>query len=231
MNITRLFAAFLCCLFLVAHASAQQFKPTTLWPYLYANFMPGQIFSKGQAQDAVLNIHLLHGELHSLAGDAISAVSQPADSVAISGSVFVQVDGMLCQVLAKSGSVAVVKKVYGDFDKLMSGTGAYGSTLSTSGRRELSSIEIGGINQTNHGILLRTRADGQFLPLKTERLVCVFSPSGVTAVDASARAVRELVPADRREQLKAALKAAKVRWGRDEGVAPVAAIVSSLLAK
>ncbi|MGN0028122.1 MAG: hypothetical protein ACI35Q_00050 [Marinilabiliaceae bacterium] len=193
--------------------------------------MPGQVFSKGQAQDAVLNVHLLHGELHSLAGDAISTVTQTVDSVVIAGAVFVPVDGMLCQVLAKSGSVAVVKKVYGDFNKLMSGTGAYGSTLSTSGRRELSSIEIGGINQTNHGILLRTRADGQFLPLKTERLVCVFSPSGVTAVDASARAVRELVPADRREQLKADFKAAKVKWGRDEGVAPVAAIVSSLLAK
>lgn len=227
----RLFAALVCCLFLVEQASAQQFKPTTLWPYLYGSFMPGQVFSKGQAQDAMLNVHLLHGELHSLAGDAISAVTQTVDSVAIAGVVFVPVDGMLCQVLAKSGSVAVVKKVYGDFNKLMSGTGAYGSTLSTSGRRELSSIEIGGINQTNHGILLRTRADGQFLPLKTERLVCVFSPSGVTAVDASARAVRELVPADRREQLKADLKAAKVKWGRDEGVVPVAAIVSSLLAQ
>lgn len=231
MKTLRLIAALACLFALASHASAQQFKPTTLWPYLYANFMPGQLFSKGQAQEAVLNVHLLHGELHSLSGDVISVVAQPVDSAVIAGAVFVPVDGMLCQVLARSGSVAVVKKVYGDFNKLMSGTGAYGSTLSTSGRRELSSIEIGGINQTNHGILLRTRADGQFLPLKTERLVCLFSPSGVTAVEASARAVRELVPADRREQLKSDLKAAKVKWGRDEGVAPVAAIVNALISQ
>lgn len=228
--IPRLLATAVCFLALVAHASAQQFKPTPLWPYLFGNFMPGRIFSKGQAHDAVLNIHLLHGELHTLNGDAISVVAQPVDSVVISGAAFVPVAGAFCQVLAKSGSVAVVKKIYGDFNKLMSGTGTYGSTLSTSGRRELSSIEIGGINQTNHGILLLTRADGQFLPLKTDRLVCVFSPAGVTVADASARAVRELLPAERRSEFKAAIKAAKVKWGRDEGVAPVAAIVESLLA-
>lgn len=127
--------------------------------------------------------------------------------------------------------MAVVKKVYGDFNKLMSGTGAYGSSLSTSAKRELTSIEIGGINQTNHGILLRTRDDGQFLPVRTDRLVCVFSGGDVKVVDASARAVRGLVPSDRWDELKAALKAAKIKWGRDEGVAPVAAIVDGFLSK
>lgn len=213
---------------------AQSFAPTTLWPYLNADFRSALVYVGGKSEAAVVNIHLLRGELHRLNEGNIEAINQRPDSVVIANALFIPVDGCLCQVLGRangqSGSVIVVKKVIGDFNKLMSGTGAYGATLNTSGRTELTSLEIGGISQTNHGILLQERDNSKLLPLTTSRLVILLQPDGSNKIaEASARDVRSLVAPDRQDALKAALKAAKIKWNRDDSAAQSAAIIAQFL--
>lgn len=215
-----------------AHLLAQKYEPTTLWPYAFAEFMAGEVYSAGgKADKGMLNIHLLHGDLHKLNGDEITSVGEAADSAVIGSSVFVKVDGCFCQILAREGKVTILKKAYGDFNKLMSGTGAYGTTLTASGRRELTSIEIGGINQTSHGILLQSRGNGQYLPIKTEHLVVVETAEGETVVEASSRSVRGIIPESRRGEWKSAVKSAGIKWGRDESAKTLASLLNSFLTK
>ena len=222
------------CSLLSINVSAQQsFKPTTLWPYVNGQFTFGTVYlTGGQTSDASLNVHLMSGELHQLSGDNITSLPLAnIDSVRIGKVTFVPVDGCLCQLLGHSEHVVVVKKVIGDFNKLMSGTGAYGSTLSTSGRRELTSLEIGGINQTNHGFLLQNRDNAQYLPVKTSRLVVVYSAEGgkPQVVEASSRSVRDLIHESRQEEWKSVLKSAKIKWSNDESVGDVAPLLEKFL--
>lgn len=212
----------------------QTYKPTTLWPYVNSDFSQGTIYqSGGRATDATLNVHLMSGELHSLKGDNISAVTlTEIDSVRIGSTTFIKTDGCMCEVLGHSGRVFVVKKVIGDFNKLMSGTGAYGTTLSTSGRRELTSLEIGGINQTNHGLLRQNREQSQILPVKTSRLVVITSADAKAApqiVDCTSRSVKEIIPAEKQDEWKAAVKVAKIKWSKDESVGGIAALVDKFI--
>ncbi len=215
-------------------AAQQTYKPTTLWPYVNPEFIQGTVYqSGGRTTDATLNVHLMSGELHSLKGDNISALTlTEVDSVRIGATTFISYDGCMCEVLGHSGRVFVIKKVIGDFNKLMSGTGAYGTTLSTSGRRELTSLEIGGINQTNHGLLRQNRDQSQILPVKTSRLVVITSADGKAAnqvVDCTSRSVKELIPENRQEEWKAAVKEAKIKWSKDEGAGKVAALLNKFI--
>lgn len=219
----------------ISYSTAQQtYKPTTLWPYVNSEFTQGTVYqSGGRATDATLNVHLMSGELHSLKGDNISAVTlTEIDSVRIGSTTFIPSDGCMCEVLGHSGRVFVVKKVIGDFNKLMSGTGAYGTTLSTSGRRELTSLEIGGINQTNHGLLRQNREQSQILPVKTSRLIIITSADTKAApqiVDCTSRSVKEFIPENRQDEWKAAVKAAKIKWTKDESASGIAVLVDKFI--
>ncbi len=218
----------------IGSMAQQTYKPTTLWPYINSDFSQGTVYqSGGRTTEATLNVHLMSGELHSLKGDNISAVTlTEIDSVRIGSTTFIPSDGCMCEVLGHSGRVFVVKKVIGDFNKLMSGTGAYGTTLSTSGRRELTSLEIGGINQTNHGLLRQNREQSQILPVKTSRLIIITSADAKAApqiVDCTSRSVKELIPAAKQDEWKTAVKEAKIKWSKDESAGSIAALVNKFI--
>lgn len=218
-TLLTLAAAVMAC----AAALAQDYEPTTMWPYANPEFETGQIiFADSTRAEAKVNVHLLSGELQQLKGDKVASVFGNVARVVIGKETYVSVDGSMCLVLGESDGVAVVKQTLCDQNKLMSGTGAYGATLSTSGRQELTSIEIGGHNVTSHGLMHQNRSQSQTLPVKTARKV-VYKGQ---VVDATARAVRGLIPEGRRDEWNAAVKAAKIKWGKDESVARVAGLLA-----
>lgn len=205
---------------------AQDYEPTTMWPYVNSEFETGRItFADSTKAEVKVNVHLLAGELHQLNGDEVKSVFGRVARATVGKDTYASVDGCMSLVLGEADGVMVVKQVLCDQNKLMSGTGAYGATLSTSGRQELSSIEIGGHNITNHGLMHQNRNQSRTLPLKTTRkVVC-----GGKVVDASARAVRNLIPEERRDEWNAKVKAAKIKWSKDESVGQVAALLAEFL--
>lgn len=206
---------------------AQDYEPTTMWPYVNSEFETGQItFADSTKAEGKVNVHLLAGELHQLAGDEVKTVPGRVARATIGKDTYASVDGCMSLVLGEADGVMVVKQVLCDQNKLMSGTGAYGATLSTSGRQELSSIELGGRNVTNHGLMHQNRSQSRTLPLKTTRkVVC-----GGKVVDASPRYIRQmLIPEARRDEWNAKVKAAKIRWNKDESVGQMAALLAEFL--
>lgn len=222
-TLLSLAAAALCC----ATTFAQDYEPTTMWPYVNPEFETGQItFADSTRAEAKVNVHLLAGELQQLSGDDVKTVSGRVARASIGKDTYVNVDGCMCLVLGDTAGVMVVKQVLCDQNKLMSGTGAYGATLSTSGRQELTSIEMGGHNITNHGLMHQNRSQSRALPLKTARKV-VYAGK---VVDASPRYIRQLlIPEARRDEWNAKVKAAKIRWAKDESVGQVAALLADFL--
>ncbi len=220
------FALFLASLTCAISSVAQGYAPTTMWPYIKAEFEEGTIsYEDGREVKDLINIHLVDGDLHKQSGDETVALpSSGIKSVTLANDTFIYVNNSLCRLIAKNESVTVVKSIKANLEKLNSGTGAYGTTLTTSGRTELSATEIGGHTITSIGAMKLARSQSQTLPLTSKILV---SYNGKT-VEASQRAIRNLLPDDKQAAWKKAVKEADIKWNIESSVAKVIDIIPSL---
>lgn len=199
---------------------AQAYDPTTLWPYVKREFSKGVVFFADNSKaEGVFNVHLYKCDLHKLEGEKIIAVDHRSDivRVEIGDDAFIFVDKQLCRIVAANSNAIVVKHVKGDFDKLTSGTGAYGSTLNTSGKIDLSSIDIGGMNTTDHNDMRTRRDNSRILPLKVK----YYLVSQGQTVECTKKGVAKMLPDDRQDAWKAFVKSNKVKFGKDDGIAKV----------
>lgn len=197
-----------------------QFAPNTRWPYLYENFSQGTIyFAKNQKSEAQLNIHLLGNTLHYITQDGKIFESSDKDviRVEIGNDIYWFANHKLMQVMAQKGDCALLKLVYGDFNSMTSGSGAYGSSLNSSASRDLSSLDLGGLNQPELGKMLQERNDGSEIPLETAYYFIL----GGKVVEANKKTVTETVEASQSDNWKKFLKENKIKWKKEDSLISV----------
>lgn len=197
-----------------------QFAPNTRWPYLYENFSQGTIyFAKNQKSEAQLNVHLLGNTLHYITQDGKIFESSDKDviRVEIGNDTYWFANHKLMQVITQERDCALLKLVYGDFDSMTSGSGAYGSSLNSSASRDLSSLDLGGLNQPELGKMLQERNDGSEIPLETAYYFIL----GGKVVEANKKAVTETVEVSHSDNWKKFLKENKIKWKKEDSLISV----------
>lgn len=201
---------------------AEDYYPTTLWPYLYPDFKEGIISYDGGGQvKAHMNVHLLKGDLHFLKDNTIMVAEKRAlKSVSIGDDLFFPVDGMFMRVVDGNDGAYVLMSVLGDFDALFTGTGAYGTSANTQAVTNLSSIEIGGINVTDHSKLLQDKkeANGREIDLKEKLYIKVGDKSSA----AFQKDVEQAFNLSDNAEWKSFLKREKIKWRKSDDIAKVA---------
>jgi hypothetical protein len=146
--------------------SAQQC--TTLWPYVYPEFMEGTLYLSGQEKlNAKFNVHVQESKLHYLDRGIIKeTLNKDIVMVTIGDDIYMVVDGTVMKVVGSEERGFVATLILGDFDSLFNSSGAYGASSSSSAVMKLSSIDIGGKQIVNHMVLREGRDEGMPLPLK-----------------------------------------------------------------
>ena len=127
----------LCLAVLLASAAfAQDELPTVNWPYIYPDFVEGEITQiGGKSGKAVYNIHLGQGALHFVKDGLISEVSTTGIIyVTIGEDVFRNVGGKLLKVLAQTEGGFVVEEKLADYSAVVRDDGAYGGSLSNAAK-------------------------------------------------------------------------------------------------
>lgn len=208
------------CIASAASLMAQKYEPNTEWPYIYENFTDGKIYLAGNAtSSAKLNIHLWGNVLHYVDGEGrIRSYDNERDILRaeIGTDAYLLVDGKWMQLLHQNGKNLLLRLRRGKFDDLTSGsTGAYGASLSSSGKTLLSSLDLGGMDQPELGRLLQRRYDGRTISLATEYVYVVNDQ----VVNATKKDVTAFVADDRQAELKSFLKTAKTKWKNEESLA------------
>lgn len=196
-------SAFVICL------KAQNYEPTSTWPYLYPDFTAGTLYVNvsGEQKDGLYNIHILEGRLHFIEGDLIKEAS-PADvySVRIGDDIYLNAGGTMMRVLAESNAGVVLQETVVDKTRLNSSSAAYGASANSMAAWNLSSIEqAGSMVNTNHMELKNSKNEGYILPLAVK----IYLMTGGKTIYASRKDVSRETG---EEKMKVFLKEHKVRW-------------------
>lgn len=206
-------------------AMAQSFEPNTKWPYLYKDFTQGTIYFEGNQKSTLqLNIHLWGNVLHYVAADG--RIFESKDSkvmrVEIDKDAYIFSDHKLVEIKATNGNNLLVKLTKADFDALNSGGGAYGSSLNSSAVKELSSLDLGGLNQPELGKMLQEKNDGSIIPLS---YVYYFIING-QQIEASKKSVDKYIGKAKTEDFAKFLKDKKIKWKKEDSLKEVLSFLS-----
>jgi len=198
------------CLTTALHAQ----NITTMWPYKYSDFRDGTVyFANKRTLVAPLNVHLLKSSLHYLDNGQIrEATTSDIVLVLIDEDQYFVLNNQLMRVLSGDSTGFVAELVLADFDALTESGGAYGSSLNVQATRKLSSLEIGGINITNHMELKSNKDGGSLLPVETKYFIV--TPDAV--YPATKRGISSQLSDDKKDAFNRFLKKNKVNWRRPE---------------
>ena len=206
--------------------SAQKYSPNTKWPYVYENFTEGTIFFEGNKKTkAQLNIHLLGNKLHYLADDGRIFTSDDKDviRVEIGSDAYIYSDHKLVRIVAVDKTNLLVELTKADFDALFTSTGAYGASLNSSSSRDLSSLDLGGLENAELGRMLQEKNDGRDIPLKKQYLFIL----GGKQIEATKKSVESVLNADGQKDWKDFQKQNKIKWKNEESLSQVLTFISS----
>ena len=209
-------------------AFADDYTPTTTWPYIYEDFTPGEIITTaGGKKNLKMNISLAKANVHFIDGEMINELSNlDIASVKIGSDTYVNAAGRLMKVLAENENGCVVEGYDVDFAKLNSTGGAYGSSSNTLGTMNLSSLEVIGATSSgqggsvNHMELKANKEVGQTLPLISKKYIF----ANKRTVPANKTEIGDLVGKD---NLKAFLKTNKVKWNDAWSLLQIVDLVSA----
>lgn len=203
---------------LALSVSAQRYVPNTKWPYLYEDFQKGTIYSEGkQKSEAELNIHLLGNVLHYINTDGRIFQSNDKNIIRVEvgdDQAFIFSDHQLMEIVANEGTNLLLRLKKADFDAMAAGSGAYGASLNSSAARDLSSLDLGGLNNPELGKMLQEKKDGRDIPI-VENYYFVIND---TRIDATKKDVEKFVGAERAADLKKFLKENKIKWKNAESL-------------
>lgn len=206
--------------------NAQNYEPNTKWPYIYENFTDGIVFFEGNKKaQKQLNIHLWGNKLHYLADDnrILEAKDKGVVRVEIGNDAYIYSDNQLVKILDVDQNNLVVELTKADFDALFTGTGAYGSSLNSSAARDLSSLDLGGIDNPELGRLLQERNDGRDLSVKH---VFFFIIDG-KQIEANKKEVESLLSDNGKKEWKAFQKQNKIKWKDEDSLAKVLSFINA----
>lgn len=197
-----------------------QYAPNTKWPYLFDNFQEGTIYMvNNQKTEGKVNIHLLGSALHYLNNEQVlQADLKDVSHVEIGSRTFIPDDNKIMEVIAKKGSYSILKLITGDFESLLSSGGAYGSSSNTSATRDLSSLDIGGLNNPNHGLMLQEKTDGREVPLVIKFYL---QTKDKQLFPANRKDIEKSLNEEQKVKWKVFLKSHKVKWKDEQRLAVI----------
>ena len=220
----------LCSLLLLAcavlTASAQKYEPNTKWPYVYEDFTQGTIFFNGNKKsESKLNIHLWGNKLHYLKDDNKIYQSDDRDviRVEIGSDAYIYSDHKLVKILSAENNNLLVVLDKADFDALFTSTGAYGASLNSSSSRDLSSLDLGGLENAELGRMLQEKGDGRDIDVKQ---VYFFIVDG-QQIDANKKEVEKLLSDNGKKEWKAFQKENKIKWKDEESLKKVLSFINT----
>ncbi len=209
-----------------AVCQAQEYEPTSTWPYIYNDFTEGRIHKiGGKESTGLFNVHILKGRLHFIDGEMIrEANSADIYSVSIGDDIYCNAGGTMMLVLAKSGKGFVARTTEMDAARLNSTGGAYGSSSSTLATQSLSSLEFAGsgAGAVNHMNLKNSKDEGRILPV-IEKIYLVFDGK---VIFASKRDVLDIEGVDR-DSLNAFLKENRIKWKDPQSLMKIVDFISN----
>lgn len=194
-------------------------SPTTTYPYLYDTFTNGTVvMDDGSREARQMNVHLREGRLHYIDNGIIKeAYLTDVAAVEIGNDVFLPVFTSVMQVVAKNDNGCVVMEQIGDFEGAISGSGAYGTSASSSATMKLTSVQTDSQINQNYMNILNEKSEGMDLELVTAYYIVTPKHK----VKATRKDIEEAVPADKAAQLKAYVKEHKVKWKNPQGLLPM----------
>lgn len=207
---------------LMCHAfcMAQDYNPTTNWPYVNADFQPGVIhLADSTYSQASLNIHLNGNVLQCVNGSGnVSVVVFPnIDHVTIGDAVYRYVNDRLMQVLHADGTDFVALSVDADFDDMLRNNMPYGIAGRTISTMNTKLLNLRGESNERYADMRKTWYDGQSIPLN-QRFFFMIDNSIIAA---SMKGCSTILTPVQRKQLKAFTKAEDIDWRKPEDVIKV----------
>lgn len=197
---------------LAISASAQDETPTINWPYLYPDFLQGEIVHNGgKTSKAPYNVHLGRGALHFVEKGVISEASALGVLyLTIGEDTFRYVQGKLLKVIGEAKRGFVVEETLADYSAVVRNDGAYGGSLSNAAKGfsyDENYGNYGYLVTNNYEDLLSIKNESEALPVtKTVYLVI-----GDKLVPANKKSVSEIEGVDKKA-LSAFLKSEGVKW-------------------
>ena len=196
-------------------ASAQKDSPTTSWPYLYPDFMEGELEVRTKITKALVNIHLNLGALHYVEDGKIKESSTIGITKLVIGEdVFRNVGGKMMKVLAETEGGYVVEETRANYTAVVKKDGAYGTTglNSTTTRSFLYNENV--LNGYNGYLMTDVYADLHAMKDQYEKLPVVknrYLVIGLDLIKADRQSVLDIDGLDKKA-FKAFLKAEKIKW-------------------
>ena len=198
-------------------ASAQ--TPTTTFPYLYDTFTDGTVvMTDGNKEARKMNVHLRAGRLHYIDNGIIKeAYLTDVAAVEIGGDVYVPVYTSVMKVVAKNDNGCVVVEQLGDYEAALSGTGAYGTSATSSATMKLSSVHQEGQVNQNYMNILNEKTDGMDLRIQSTYYLVTTKYK----VKANRSDIEAMLPQGKADLLKVYIKEHKVKWKSPQGLLPL----------
>jgi len=210
---------FIALVFLCGIVVTPALSITSMWPYVYGDFQRGTVsFKDSTSLSAEVNVHLLKSTLHYLKDNQIiEANTSDIVVVRINLDTYYVKNNQLLRFITGDSVEYVAELVLADFDGMMSSGGAYGSSSNVQATSKLTSVEVGGVNITNHMELKSNKEGGALLPLI--RKYVLVTPDKM--YPATRKGIESLLPEARKASFKQFLKTKKVSWKDPASLVPL----------
>jgi hypothetical protein len=203
-------------------ALSQNVSPTVNWPYMYPDFVEGEVEKiGGQFEKGRYNIHLNVGALHYLNDGTIKEhPTVGIKSMTIGDDVYRNVGGKMLKVLAQTEGGFVVMETLANFSGIVSRDGAYGGAVAnrdkTFSHQENNGSFNGYLVTDSYKDLLAIKDDSDRVPVTKK----VFIVIGLQMILANKSAVIDMTGVDKKA-FSAFLKSNDIKWKEPEDLVKV----------
>ena len=205
-----------------AVAVAQNVSPTVNWPYMYPDFVEGEMEKMGgQFEKGRYNIHLNVGALHYLNNGTIKEhPTVGIKSMTIGDDVYRNVGGKMLKVLAQTEGGFVVMETLANFTGIISRDGAYGGAVAnrdkTFSHQENNGSFNGYLITDKYEDLLAIKDDSDKVPV-TKKIYIVIDNLLIFANKSS---VIDMTGVDKKA-FSAFLKSNQIKWKEPEDLVKI----------
>lgn len=195
---------------------AQKEDPTVNWPYLYPDFMEGELLRANKTPNkALFNINLNLSHAHYIDKGKIKEVDTwGVTGLVIGEDVFRFVQGQMLKVLAETEGGYVVEEKRANYSSIVKNDGAYGTSSLSSTTTKTYLYNGNAINQYDGYLLTDVykdlhamKDDSETLPVRTNQYLVI----GQEMIPANKKGVSSLEYVDKKE-FNAFLKSNKIKW-------------------
>ena len=200
-------------------------EPTVNWPYLYPDFVEGELYRANKAPNrAKFNIHLNLGALHYINKGIIKECDTwGVTGLALGEDKFRFVGGKMMKVIAETEGGCVVTDTRANYTSIVRDDGAYGTTALHSTTTKTYLYNENAINQYNGYLMTEVykdlhamKNDGEKLPV----LVDTYLVIGNDLIMANKKSVNASGKIDKKA-FKAFLKVEAIDWDDPEDLVKV----------